>query len=106
MEKYKKTEWIPEQTLVSASNLNKIENQLENLTNNSINQEQINTKFSEQLETKAEQVDLETVNNRIDSMVQTEVKKTTNELINISSQEFALKLKVGLNLNNSFSRIS
>ena len=29
MEKYKKTEWIPEQTLVSASNLNKIENQLE-----------------------------------------------------------------------------
>ena len=53
------------------------------------------------METKAEQVDLETVNNRIDSMVQTEVKKTTNELINISSQEFALKLKVGLNLNNS-----
>lgn len=101
MEKYKKTEWIPEQTLVSASNLNKVENQLENLTNNSINQEQINTKFSEQLETKAEQVDLETVNNRIDSMVQTEVKKTTNELINISSQEFALKLKVGLNLSNS-----
>ena len=46
MEKYKKTEWIPEQTLVSASNLNKIENQLENLTNNSINQEQINTNLN------------------------------------------------------------
>ena len=29
MEKYNKTEWIPEQTLVSATNLNKIENKLE-----------------------------------------------------------------------------
>lgn len=65
MEKYNKTEWIPEQTLVSATNLNKIENKLEDLTNNTINQEQINTKFSEQLDTKANKID---VNSKIWSM--------------------------------------
>ena len=36
MQKYNKTEWIVKETLVSATNLNKIENQLEDLTNNAI----------------------------------------------------------------------
>ena len=37
MEKYNKTQWIKNETLVSADNLNKIENQLEALTYESIN---------------------------------------------------------------------
>lgn len=36
MKKYDKTSWIDDQTLVSADNLNKVEDQLELLTNNSI----------------------------------------------------------------------
>ena len=36
MKQYDKTEWIPEVTLVSAENLNKVEDQLKTLTDKSI----------------------------------------------------------------------
>lgn len=39
MRKYVKTEWIPEVTLVSSENLNKIEQQLEDLTNHALESE-------------------------------------------------------------------
>lgn len=56
MQKYDKTEWIANETLVTAEKLNKVENQLESLTNESI-------KFNEQLDNKLNKTDILTMAN-------------------------------------------
>lgn len=56
MEKYNKTQWIKNETLVSANNLNKIENQLEALTDQSINFNDNITELNSQLNNEIETI--------------------------------------------------
>lgn len=59
MNRYDKTTWVANQTLVAAENLNKIEKQIELLTKDAIYQEEVNITVSNNLDNK---VDLEIFN--------------------------------------------
>ena len=74
MNNYNKTQWIKNETLVTADNLNKIENQLESLTYESIN-------LSSQLDSNVQQL-----NNKIDEVATT---GTTTEVVQTKVEEMA-----------------
>lgn len=78
MNRYDKTTWVANQTLVAAENLNKMEKQIELLTKDAIYQEEVNITVSNHLDNK---VDLEIFN---------DTKNHFNEqLINIVRNNFA-----------------
>lgn len=79
MKQYDKTEWIPEVTLVSAENLNKVENQLKTLTDKSI-------ELSSQLDNKAN-------NGYVNQQLNLKVNTSTleNEISNINTELTAIQ---------------
>lgn len=89
MDKYNKTKWIANETLVAASNLNKIENQLELLTQDATYQEEVNVRVS----------------NKLDDIV--DKQNELNEQINDSKTDYFKNKHFNLEerLNNDFDNV-
>lgn len=84
MKRYNKTEWVAHKTLVAANNLNKIENQLETLTEDLICQQEANVTMNNTLNNK---VDLQTFNQQLQTI---NVEKADNiKVDNIINQNYS-----------------
>lgn len=78
---YEKTKWVANETLVAAENLNRIENQIELLTEDAIYQEIINRIVSKDLDKK---VDLEIFNKQLENIEAEKADKNATD--NLQSQ--------------------